>query len=582
MNILTKGFLFLFVLSVLQSCTKNEENSDQAYDRNGNNVVVRIPSDIRTLNPTMAYDSYSLLTIRSISQYLATYDQEEQKIMPVLLKDLATITEDDGVVSYTMEIKAEAKWDDGTDITAKDVETSFKLLFNPMSKPTPYRSYLDFIEGFEIDASNNKKFTVRSSKKYILSEEALYMIMPIHQASIYDAESVLDRFSLVDFINGEIDESDESVLTELSEVYYSEKFTSDPAFVNGSGPYKLTEWKLGEKITLVKKPDWWGKAFEETCSWFKAYPDTVSLKPVADPTTASQMFSNNEFDVAISLDSKDFLSMSSMESFSNQYRFENESSNLAYMVLQNMKSPVLSDNKVRKAVTHLFDYDNIISTAFDGLGTRINSPVPVTKAYYDKEGVMVEYNLDAAASLLTEAGWADTDNDGLLDKEVDGKKTDLKLSFVISQSLAAENTALIFQKAASEVGMDVEIIKKDRKGWYELIQPRNFDLTMNGTNFSPGLDDFKQLFHTDNNTPAGQNRMQFGNADTDALLNAIVQNFDEESRNQQYIEFQKIVAEEAPIVWLISPLTRVIIHDRFEGGSSWLSPNICLGCMKLK
>jgi ABC-type transport system substrate-binding protein len=579
-NLVFKGFIFLSFILLSFSCSK--ETTVKEYQRNGNNIVVRVPSDVRTLNPTFAFDSYSLLVLRSINQYLANYDLETQKIVPVLLKDLATISESEGVMSYTMEIREEATWDDGKPITAFDVSTSLKLLFNPKAKPSPYRPYLNFIDSFEIDPANNKKFTIRSSQKYILAEEAIYMVMPIHQASVYDANGLLEDLLLSDLINGDFDASIEPDLALLAEEYNSEKFSSNPAFVNGSGPYKMTEWKVGEQVTMIKKENWWGEGLEGSNSWFKAYPDTISLKPVTDVTTAVQMFSNNEFDVAIALDSKDFVKFSKNERLIEEYRFEAEPTNTVFLVYQNMKSPILSDKKVRQAVSKLFDYENIIANIFDGLGARINSPVGASKPYYDSTSEMISYDAEEALALLNEAGWVDSDSDGILDKELNGVRTDLALSYVVSSTAASENIALYFQQAANDIGMDVEIIKKDRKGWYEIVQQRAFDLTMNGTGFSPGLDDFKQMFHTESNTPSGQNRMQFGNSETDELLDAITKNFDEASRTEQYIEFQKILADELPLVWIMAPLSRVVIHDRFDGGSSSLSPNICLGCMKMK
>jgi ABC-type transport system substrate-binding protein len=579
-NLVFKGFIFLSFILLSFSCSK--ETTVKEYQRNGNNIVVRVPSDVRTLNPTFAFDSYSLLVLRSINQYLANYDLETQKIVPVLLKDLATISESEGVMSYTMEIREEATWDDGKPITAYDVATSLKLLFNPKAKPSPYRPYLNFIDSFEIDPANNKKFTIRSSQKYILAEEAIYMVMPIHQASVYDANGLLEDLLLSDLINGDFDASIEPDLALLAEEYNSEKFSSNPAFVNGSGPYKMTEWKVGEQVTMIKKENWWGEGLEGSNSWFKAYPDTISLKPVTDVTTAVQMFSNNEFDVAIALDSKDFVKFSKNERLIEEYRFEAEPTNTVFLVYQNMKSPILSDKKVRQAVSKLFDYENIIANIFDGLGARINSPVGASKPYYDSTSEMISYDAEEALALLNEAGWVDSDSDGILDKELNGVRTDLALSYVVSSTAASENIALYFQQAANDIGMDVEIIKKDRKGWYEIVQQRAFDLTMNGAGFSPGLDDFKQMFHTESNTPSGQNRMQFGNSETDELLDAITKNFDEASRTEQYIEFQKILADELPLVWIMAPLSRVVIHDRFDGGSSSLSPNICLGCMKMK
>ena len=96
---------FSFILLLLGSCSKEKPEQQKEYSRNGNNVDVRIPSNISSLNPATALDSYTLLVIRSIHQYLANYDLETAQMVPVLLKELASVDTIDGRTIYQMEIK---------------------------------------------------------------------------------------------------------------------------------------------------------------------------------------------------------------------------------------------------------------------------------------------------------------------------------------------------------------------------------------------------------------------------------------------------------------------------------------------
>lgn len=579
---LIKIFGFTFILLLLGSCSKDAPEQQKEYVRNGNNVDVRIPANISSLNPATALDSYTLMVIRSIHQYLATYDLETAQMVPVLLKELASVDTTDGRTIYQMEIKEDANWDDGSPITAKDVETSLKMLFNPKGKPSPYRSYLATIDLFEIDPDNPKKFSVGISQQYVLAEEAIYSIMPVLQASKYDPDNQYAAYSLVDLINNTgIDEADE-VLQALAATFESEAFSVEPAGVNGSGPYEVVEWKTGELMVLAKKTDWWGETDNPSNTWFKANPDTIRLISVTDATTAAQMFTNNSFDVAITLDSKDFKTLAENPTYTDEYNFISDVTNIQYLVYQNTKSPVLQDKRVRMGISMLFDYTSIIENIFDGLGNRTNSPVLNFKSYYAEDLPLIDFDIEGAIAQFNEAGWIDNNKDGVLEKEIDGVLTDFKLEYLVTPTPAAENIALIFQAAAKDAGVEVEIITKDRQGWYEMVGQRDFDLTMTGSGFSPGLDDFRQMFHTSANIPTGQNRMQFGNAETDALLDAIAANLDEISREEQFRTFQEILYDEQAVTWLMTPLSRVVIHDRFEHGGSNLSPNVCLGCLTLK
>ena len=80
------------------------------------------------------------------------------------------------------------------------------------------------------------------------------------------------------------------------------------------------------------------------------------------------------------------------------------------------------------------DADEIIREVFQGFGQRIAAPVPLSVDYYPKALKPIPFNLEKAKSLLAQAGWKDTDNNGIVDKTAGGKKTELKLTYLLNAS----------------------------------------------------------------------------------------------------------------------------------------------------
>ena len=102
-----------------------------------------------------------------------------------------------------------------------------------------------------------------------------------------------------------------------------------------------------------------------------------------------------------------------------------------YIEINNTK-PGLSEKAVRLAMAHALDQDNFIKNQMEGLATRIVGPVHPSKTFYNKSLQPYTYDIDLAKKLLSDASWKDTDQDGILDKIVAGKKIKLAFQILVS------------------------------------------------------------------------------------------------------------------------------------------------------
>jgi ABC-type transport system substrate-binding protein len=97
----------------------------------------------------------------------------------------------------------------------------------------------------------------------------------------------------------------------------------------------------------------------------------------------------------------------------------------------NHKNIVLSDPMVRKALTHVIDYDYLVNQVQRGMAIRISSPMPPNKPYYNKNLALPDFNIAKVKEILASAGWADSDADGFADKVINGKKQALTFKLLV-------------------------------------------------------------------------------------------------------------------------------------------------------
>ena len=564
----------LAILTLFSSSCRREEQSSM-HKRSSNEVSIRLEAEPDRLNPLLSTISYSRQVFDPLHLYLMNYDPTTLVLVPQLLKETPKIElikngVFEGGTKYSFEIREEAVWDDGKPVTAADYEATLKLIFNPFLPTLGYRTFLENIQSFDIDKMNPKKFTIILNDTYFAGLESLTNVVPVLPKHIFDADNSLDTVSLLKLIS---DPSPENQLKnypfikDFADYYLGEFFSRNPEGVNGAGPYKLVSWQSGQEILLEKKQAWWGDKLATDNAAFQAFPDKLLFKIIPDPVSALAALKNEEIDVMQNIAPEDFLDLTSDSTTKAHFSFYTPSSLSSYYISLNTRLPILSDKKVRRAFAHAIDVDELIKNVFIGFGTRCATPLHPSSAEYNADLKPITFSIEKAKKLLAEAGWSDTDKDGILDKKLGGKKTALSVKYLANASKASSMTlAELIKSNARKAGIDVVIDAKDANTLLDKLRSREFEMISAGRSITPQWSP-SQNWRTD-----ADNRSGFGNEKTDQWIDALER---EPNQSKRWVISKKLQAEiyeEQPEIMLFCPQERLVIHKRFEAVSTAVWP----------
>lgn len=220
----------------------------------------------------------------------------------------------------------------------------------------------------------------------------------------------------------------------------------------------------------------------------------------------------------------------------------------------NCRRPLFSDQRVRQAMSYAFPKERLIRDVFMGLGTPIMSDVHPDSASYNRSLKPYLFEATKAAALLAEAGWKDSDSDGLLDKVINGNKVDFRFEVrYYANSAEWDNSLAIYRSTLKPLG--IELTPKPYE-WKELVrvyEDRDFDAVV-GT---WGMDwdvDFYQLWNsTQIDTPNGSNHCGFSHPRVDQLSIELRETFEADKRAAIINEVQAIIHEAQPYTFFLSP-----------------------------
>lgn len=569
-----KWLAVAFILATvfcLQNCT--ETPADKQSNAVGNTLRIRIEGAVPSLNPYLPSTSYSGFVAGQIMQTLGFLDPQTLELEPLLVKAIPKariVTEGPykGCQAFDFEINELATWDNGTPITAADVIFTMKIIFNPPLPTVRYRSYCEFLKEIETDPANPKKFTAYFSKYYILAVETMCQV-PIFPAYNYDPNNLMTNIPLKDLVDQkkaeQMAKQANSPLQAFATEFQLPKYGNDKNFVVGSGPYRLESLDGQQSIVLVKKANWWGDKAREGNPNLAAYPDKLEYKVLPDENAAINLLRSGDLDLALTISPVRFNELKKETSLTEKYNFS-VSGMLAYnRMLLNLKNPKLSDKRVRQALAHLMDYDYMLNTVAAGLGQRTVGPVNPAKSFYAKNIIPYDFNLQKTKDLLADAGWKDSDGNGVLDKVINGKKTELTLDVLLGTgSKVIEQISALIVETGAKAGIKFNLMPTVLNLITEKTVSGQYETALMGVGQFPGLYDFHQYYHSKSLAPAGDNRSRFINAEADKVFDALRTTENEAARNELYLRAQEILHEEVPEIFLFAPMQRYVVSKRFE------------------
>lgn len=423
-----------------------------------------------------------------------------------------------------------------TEFTAADVKFTFDCILNESIDAAALRSYYsksdakDSTETARIKLTIVDKHTLRFQwlEPYFLSDlfTLATQVMPRH---VYSVDANGEPISL-DFRNSK----------EFADAFNNHWANTKMC---GTGPLIFEEWKKEDHASLVRNDEYWGEPF---------FFDRAEYRFVSNVNTALQKVLQNELDFA-AIPEKDMYLQSQDHANVKAARVKLAAFDYPgyrYMGF-NVKRDLFAEKQVRWAVSHAVPVDEIIDKIYFGLATRLTGPFLPGSTSNDESIKPVPYDLDKANQLLDDAGWKDTDGNGVRDKVVAGKKVEAKFDVMIyANSPQYQRIAEIIKENCRRIGMEVKITPSEWALMLQNLRKKEFDATILGWVMEWKNDPF-QLWHgSQADLPESSNAGGYRSAELDKLIEELRVSLDEGKQQDLFHKIHRVIYDDQPYTFL--------------------------------
>ncbi len=543
--------------------------------------VIGEPDEMHPTNGIMVYRG----EIMGYTQvYLIGTDFQTLTLRPIAVKAMPTISENGK--EYTYEVRNDIKFDDGSILSVEDIVYTYKANKCPLTNNPSAKSYLENMLDIVVDKNNPNVFTIIMKEKYI-QNISLFNEFPIMQRSFFDPKNVLSKYTFAQFNDKNFKAEGFKDLNDWATEFNSAKYSRDPKFTVGAGPYRMEKWEAGQSITLVKKENHWTKETDKM--YYTSFPDKIIFKLNKEPNSQMLEFKAQTFDASTSMSTKTVIELQSDSNFNANYnsRFT-DTYNYGYIAM-NMKpdgvknKKLFVDKKVRRAMALLAPLDEMNRIQNKGKNKRVTGPVSFLKQEYNTDLKLIPLDVEAAKKMLDEAGWKDSDGDNIRDKMIDGEK--VKMEFMLgyfSTSPEWKELAKMISEQMYKAGVVAILNPLDPSVMVEQASNHNFDMFIASWSGNVFPEDYTQLWHSSSWASKGSNFTGFGNAESDALIDSIKYTLDPSISVPMLKRFQAIVYDEQPYIFMFAGVRRNVIHKRFGNQEMYFErPGVWLSNLRL-
>ncbi|MFZ1322197.1 MAG: ABC transporter substrate-binding protein [Ignavibacteria bacterium] len=539
---------------------RNVENAD-----NGDWVIKQEMSDAEKLNPTVTNDASASGIYIYIFETLLDVNRETYELVPLIAKSLPEISEDK--MSYTFDLKEDVKFSDGTPLTGEDVIFTVKTIKNPFTDAQALRNYFIDLKSVELVDGNKYKVRFNMSKPYFRAVYALGS-MAITPKHILDKDNMNEKFTWenLDAAQKSLDPLKYPDMQKYADFLNSQEVSREPKYVVGSGPYKLDKWITGQSITLQRNEDYWNK------KEIPNFPSKLVFKIIQDQNAAVVAAKNKEVDYMYVIQPIDFVeNIKDPEKFNLKKALVSEP--VYIFIAWNNKNPLFADKKVRWALSYAIDRQTMIDKIVYGMGTKVQTPVFKESKYYNNDLPEIDYNPEKAKQLLAEAGWKDTDGDGILDKVIDGKKTDFKFTFINNNNPKRKKVMLVVIESLKNLGIQADLQEYEWSVFLDKTKKHEFDACYSAWQLSVTPEDPYQIWHSTQAIGEGSNFISYINPESDKLIEQNRVEFDDVKRMEILKKWQEIIYEDQPTTFLWAEPSRYVYSDRFNNTRWYAYPD---------
>ncbi len=480
----------------------------------GDTAVIALLSDIDSLNPFTSTSREAQEVQDLIFPRLMLEEADYYKGPPTFTPRIAESWEF-GADGLSIRFKLrECEWSDGTPITGEDIRFSWEAARNP-DVAWVSASIVDFIRDIEIHSPRD--FTVH------YTQESPYQLMDINDVQIVPkhvfGKVPFDRWQGHDW--------------------------REQSMVCG-GPFRLEEYVPNQQIVLGRNPHYWEPG--------KPYLEKVVFRVVGDLRTQISALLAGDIDVMISVIPKDarrVLEAPHLQLYSYVTR------TYGY-IGWNCGHPLFSDRRVRRAMTHAIDRENIVESIFYGFA-KVAAPQIISSMWASNKNIQpLPYDPDRAVELLEEAGWK-RNAEGLFEK--DGKPFRFTI-FTNAGNEVRRQICVYAQSNLRDIGVDMQIQVMDFNQMSEQLKAHKFESYAGVWGVATKVDN-KPIWHS--SAANGRfNFVDYKDDRVDEIIDTARVMKDFEAAKKLWDEFQEILDRDQPYTMVYEPRGLVGIHRRFQ------------------
>ncbi len=513
--------------------------AESASGRSGGRLVIAMRSEPKTLNPVLAQDAPSRDVIRCLTADLIEINRVSQKTEPALAKSW-TVSPDSK--RYTLQLRRGLRFSDGEPLDADDVIFTFQVYLDEKID-SPQRDLL-VVGGKPIAVAKVDQYTVRfeMSQPYAAAER------------LFDGIAILPRHLLENAYRkgGFADAWNVSMA---------------PSEFAGLGPFRLKEYVPGQRIVLERNPYYWK---QDKGGQRLPYLDQVLFLFVASEDAQVIRFQAGDADILTRFSAENFSVLERQQS-AKHYHLDDLGAGLEYNFFFFNLNPVDSqalpeiarkqawfqDKRFRQAVSAAIDRDSIVRLVYNGRATPLWTQVtPGNRLWIDSSIPHPTMSVAHARKLLQAAGFS-WKSDGAL---VDSHGSPVEFSILTSSSNSQRvKIATLIQDDLSKLGMNVQIASLEFHTMVDrLLTSHDYEAAVMGL-VSGDADPTAEmnvwmsngdthLWHPNETEPATP-----WEAEMDGLMQQQLVTLDYAKRKHLYDRVQEIVADELPVICLVSP-----------------------------
>lgn len=481
----------------------------------GDWLVWRLPAEMPHLNPLTSSDYYASVVMSFLFDGLLWRNPETLAMEPHVATSWE-ISEDH--LEYTFHLRRDVQFWDGTPLTAHDVKFTFDTLMNPTTDAAALRNYFKDVSTCEVLDDYTVRYRCTQPYVYHLNALGSLEILPRH-------------------IYGEGD-------------FNKHRANRAPM---GSGPYRFIRWVTGRYILLERNPAYWKTAING-----EPYLERILFRFITNDNAAMQLLMRGDLDRSGILPQDWERRANTPKFIAKFHRFQYFRPGYTY-IGWNLRLPLFSDKRVRQALTMLLDRETICATILEGFARVAAGTFMFDTPEENPRIQPYPFDPKHAVALLEEAGWRDTNGDGLRDR--DGRPFRFEV-LLTNNNPTAERILTVYKEELARHGIELVLRPLEWAAMVERVDARNFEAVIMGWALSPDPDPY-QLFHS-SQAEKGSNYVGFADTEADRLMEEARVTFDREKRIAMYHRLSEILHEEQPYTFLMVSKQLLAVDKRFE------------------